>query len=171
MGNGSIPAWAGKPFTPTIAEGADVVYPRVGGETKDARLLANHLGGLSPRGRGNLRPARIRARIVGSIPAWAGKPNGYAHQRRTGYTVRSIPAWAGKPYSTRCAMLPSVCRRVYPRVGGETCPICGDSLSLIVRSIPAWAGKPRRPACPVLHALYRVYPRVGGETSLDWWTP
>ena len=131
------------------------VYPRVGGETPRWGRQLPELRGLSPRGRGNPYQSPRLICPVGSIPAWAGKP-----EPRKGVIV-----WA----------------EVYPRVGGETFSIYayhdmrqglsprgrGNQLlhvrtQLDARSIPAWAGKPEstRPyggAC-------RVYPRVGGET-------
>ena len=75
----SIPAWAGEP--PADADPAHrvKVYPRVGGGTA-AKCWCRSAGrGLSPRGRGNRRPA-IRPRSQPrSIPAWAGEPAaGYA---------------------------------------------------------------------------------------------
>ena len=51
----SIPAWAGKPHDPRLETGTPAVYPRVGGETIDSRLITMEAKGLSPRGRGNPR--------------------------------------------------------------------------------------------------------------------
>ena len=130
------------------------VYPRVGGETETSALGRRRMRGLSPRGRGNLTEGFTQSPVVGSIPAWAGKP----------------PMMPG-PASTL---------RVYPRVGGETitaAQIPGHANGLSPRgrgnltihrlplpytgSIPAWAGKPT----PILRRLgdKGVYPRVGGE--------
>ena len=94
LARGSIPAWAGKPMASTSTTRTIWVYPRVGGETigRCDYWFANE--GLSPRGRGNRRDHRSDGRLCGSIPAWAGKP-----------------------YAILC---PLRCRRVYPRVGGET---------------------------------------------------
>ncbi len=114
-----------------------------------------HIGGLSPRVRGNRRPHRA------SI-----------NQRR------SIPACAGEPYQSQA---PAQWSRVYPRVCGGTTWGCarrrdGQGLSPRVRgnppdettristmgSIPACAGEPVTsfPASSVC----RVYPRVCGGT-------
>ena len=92
---GSIPAWAGKPPRRSPAWPRSRVYPRVGGETQRRLPPLPDRRGLSPRGRGN--PALL-----------ARQPPG----------VGSIPAWAGKPSTWRYS---SLVRRVYPRVGGETC--------------------------------------------------
>ena len=131
------------------------VYPRVGGETERAHLRQVFDAGLSPRGRGNLGRFLASTTLIGSIPAWAGKP-------------------CRKPSQ-------SLTFKVYPRVGGETIGRGENERSTMGlsprgrgnrwprraledhrRSIPAWAGKPgavrRRTTAP------EVYPRVGGET-------
>ena len=138
---GSIPAWAGKPLQCGTAAEGNGVYPRVGGETDTPPNSRFGPWGLSPRGRGNHRGAQNQRVDLGSIPAWAGKPNDSR----------------GHPH--RC--------EVYPRVGGETVEhgegratigglsprgrgnhavedteVCGHG------SIPAWAGKPERPSRP-----------------------
>ena len=131
----SIPAWAGKPGRADKPVRLRWVYPRVGGETWEQIPGETPKQGLSPRGRGNLGNVHATPLLVGSIPAWAGKPR-----------APGIP----------CGM-----RRVYPRVGGETVvdvmePFREGGLSprgrgnlrnihriaLEIRSIPAWAGKP-----------------------------
>ena len=127
----------------------------MGGETDCPATSEIGFRGLSPRGRGN------PYQILGAA-GWMG----------------SIPAWAGKPESP----LPEASSHaVYPRVGGET-PIVRVPAILVMglsprgrgnrtpgnpgvdllRSIPAWAGKPTDPA--ILAGLRGVYPRVGGET-------
>ena len=153
---GSIPAWAGKPAPRRLGDASAGVYPRVGGETRRRSDVHRLPSGLSPRGRGNRQPVARGARPLGSIPAWAGKPE-------------STPT------------SPNACR-VYPRVGGETRALIAaqegqQGLSPRGRgnpgmfmlacssggSIPAWAGKPV--VSTGYDALFRVYPRVGGETS------
>ena len=57
---GSIPAWAGEPYTPGRVVNQGKVYPRVGGGTKDFRDRKKERRGLSPRGRGN--PAQHQQR-------------------------------------------------------------------------------------------------------------
>ena len=151
----SIPAWAGKPRASTRPVLRPAVYPRVGGETRARRRPTRRIGGLSPRGRGNLLTPASGDGKHRSIPAWAGKPLGW------------IALGEGL--------------MVYPRVGGET-GVYGwlgqfpAGLSPRGRgnrrrhrgcrprdgSIPAWAGKPRRPR-PMAGSM-KVYPRVGGET-------
>ena len=92
----SIPAWAGEPFPLTRCRQGFRVYPRVGGGTIDRNEAREALGGLSPRGRGNL------FRMTG-----------------VAYGGRSIPAWAGEPRGRKGH---GGHRKVYPRVGGGTYP-------------------------------------------------
>ena len=129
------------------------VYPRVGGGNECAAGRATKIEGLSPRGRGKLRPHDGFHNREWSIPAWAGettKPNPFM-------------GW----------------REVYPRVGGGNLGLrveIGRSEGLsprgrgkperpvvqvdFLRSIPAWAGETRFPQWR--NRRSRVYPRVGG---------
>ena len=153
---GSIPAWAGEPWSEPRRIAERQVYPRVGGGTGQAYTLKGPLDGLSPRGRGNLCPYCKNVE-------WS----------------RSIPAWAGEPTPTPKALIPVT---VYPRVGGGTDPYAWNTWlptglsprgrgnppsntgnGNLLRSIPAWAGEP--PALPWLPWLLTVYPRVGGGTG------
>ena len=155
MRRGSIPAWAGEPSERCPTAPAGRVYPRVGGGTRGQTGIPPLCGGLSPRGRGNLRCADCGKQRHGSIPAWAGEP---APPPR-----RHAPCW------------------VYPRVGGGTLwgspwkwsrrglsPRGRGNLWLVTTgsyedgSIPAWAGEP--PAPWSAWQLPKVYPRVGGGT-------
>ena len=131
----SIPAWAGKPQSEDGPLDPLQVHPRVGGETHiELPLCFLHVG-PSPRGRGNHGDLRGVGGVVGSIPAWAGKPSARA---RSGSH-----------------------RMVHPRVGGETMssssPVVGATGPSprgrgnhiahrqpmpLAGSIPAWAGKP-----------------------------
>ena len=157
--DGSIPAWAGEPSLGVSTPFWSKVYPRVGGGTTITRGFLGCLGGLSPRGRGNLHQP---------LPCL--------------FRQRSIPAWAGEP-SAR--LIICMVRRVYPRVGGGTdlvgipwmvafglsprgrgnpsTPLNPQSPS---RSIPAWAGEPATKLVCVGHG--QVYPRVGGGTLIKW---
>ena len=91
---GSIPAWAGKPGSAVPAGPLSRVHPRVGGETSARTSSLSVMPGPSPRGRGNPCRLRVVPLGVGSIPAWAGKPDGAQPDAGIG--------------------------RVHPRVGGET---------------------------------------------------
>ena len=50
---GSIPAWAGEPFSWRSVRIFRGVYPRVGGGTNEFTAQDSVIVGLSPRGRGN----------------------------------------------------------------------------------------------------------------------
>ena len=132
------------------------VHPRVGGETLCEPLDALHVGGPSPRGRGNPTTVDQETRPTWSIPAWAGKPR-----------------WSRTPPNMT---------RVHPRVGGETRSESGPLTKSrgpsprgrgnrrrrrddheLYGSIPAWAGKPW-PSGTAASAC-GVHPRVGGETQ------
>ena len=154
---GSIPAWAGKPRRIRRPGTTHGVHPRVGGETDVTLTQSDIVGGPSPRGRGNLRPEAAAHFAIGSIPAWAGKPEAccrscpstWVHPRVGGETPRppvAVMIWSG----------PS------PRGRGNR-GLRHERMDL-QRSIPAWAGKPW---CATVGAVaVRVHPRVGGETRL-----
>ena len=72
--NGSIPANAGKPWSPTPTSTMTWVYPRERGEAAPATPVQSAPTGLSPRTRGSLAPGVAPSRRTGSIPANAGKP-------------------------------------------------------------------------------------------------
>ena len=153
--SGSIPAWAGQPPRATAASRAATVYPRVGGATAVRQSVLLTDSGLSPRGRGNRPDGAVAALCLGSIPAWAGQPQGEESRGQT--------------------------REVYPRVGGATTerraprwlffglsprgrgnrPASVPCLRQ-ARSIPAWAGQPQ--SLPSCRPILWVYPRVGGAT-------
>ena len=155
---GSIPACAGEPVAEGDSTLAREVYPRVCGGTAAPTGNAAAGPGLSPRVRGNRRPA---------LPP--------------GCSSRSIPACAGEP--RRYGAVPGVAR-VYPRVCGGTCGIpltyaYGYGLSprvrgnrgkasnpyVKLRSIPACAGEPR--LCRPAFVQPPVYPRVCGGTGMS----
>ena len=152
---GSIPACAGEPPCGRRQASHGRVYPRVCGGTRVPGQHPAAFVGLSPRVRGNPRPATRTSVSSGSIPACAGEPPG-------GPASRFPP-------------------RVYPRVCGGTGAagkhvFAEAGLSPRVRgnqpvqakwraergSIPACAGEP--PRLPRLPHRARVYPRVCGGT-------
>ena len=109
---GSIPACAGEPRSPTAPMSPPMVYPRVCGGTVFPNVGDALVQGLSPRVRGNRRPAPALVFGQWSIPACAGEPDTY-------------------PPATRS-------QRVYPRVCGGTVKTMdrmqmGDGLSPRVR--------------------------------------
>ena len=79
---GSIPACAGEPATAAASAGYRRVYPRVCGGTSFAARGLSIARGLSPRVRGNQRPARCCPTKWRSIPACAGEPRRPPHAAR-----------------------------------------------------------------------------------------
>ena len=73
---GTIPAPAGKPGErrPPVSIWRD--YPRACGETGPGKSHRKGITGLSPRLRGNPMPGAAGSRVLGTIPAPAGKPPG-----------------------------------------------------------------------------------------------
>ena len=132
------------------------VYPRVCGGTAREYEDVQGFPGLSPRVRGNLRPAPCARGGPGSIPACAGEPivtstatSGWRVYPRVCGGTEMTPA--GTPSET--GLSPRV--RGNLRTGGLSLPARG--------SIPACAGEPvpDYPHCQI----QRVYPRVCGGTG------
>ena len=172
---GSIPAWAGKPWSSRPASTPTTVHPRVGGETRMTVGAERLILGPSPRGRGNHPCRPLDTRSMGSIPAWAGKPlrsvrnrsPSSVHPRVGGETSISsthrfvLPGPSPRGRGNPSTPLPTVGPwRSIPRGRGNRC--IGRFIGTVAGSIPAWAGKPRDRRL----ADYRagVHPRVGGET-------
>ena len=74
LGPGIIPAYAGKPSRsrPVPARAQD--YPRIRGEAEAYRLFTAFYTGLSPHTRGSPIRGDDHRRVLGIIPAYAGKP-------------------------------------------------------------------------------------------------
>ena len=153
---GSIPACAGEPQIPPGPYRGRRVYPRVCGGTLDCVVAHTSKSGLSPRVRGNHRPAGRRWPPKWSIPACAGEP---------------CPAPRA---ATRAAVYPRVCGGTIPMPGssgpsdGLSPRVRGNLLGLVgqhqaARSIPACAGEPLRSGLRCVPS--GVYPRVCGGTD------
>ena len=154
---GSIPAGAGEPGTPGPARIRIRVYPRgCGGTASLGGPLLRGLG-LSPRVRGNPRPASVSARLKGSIPAGAGEPTlprGLAGSRRV------YPRGCGGTRLTGIALDNHL--GLSPRVRGNRRT---SRLSRIGQgSIPAGAGEPA--LGHIFFGRGGVYPRGCGGTRL-----
>ena len=134
--HGSIPACAGEPPTHTPSVVPLRVYPRVCGGTSRHLGLECLRSGLSPRVRGNPRPARVCGRVRRVYPRVCG-----------GTSVRQA--------------IRSRLRGLSPRVRGNP----SDHLQAIVTkgSIPACAGEPSKSSSS--RSGQRVYPRVCGGTN------
>ena len=157
---GSIPAWAGKPSSGASSSMSVPVHPRVGGETDPRESTGLYLRGPSPRGRGNQGSDERVFMQTGSIPAWAGKPDGgtctiqtaEVHPRvggETAFTAGTIrlasrgPSPRGRGNHRAGASSSDVGWPVHPRVGGETDAMAGGANAML---------------------RTQVHPRVGGET-------
>ena len=71
---GCIPARAGEPRLCRGAYARNRVYPRASGGTRLLDVVFDHLGGVSPRERGNLGEVGGPTIDIGCIPARAGEP-------------------------------------------------------------------------------------------------
>ena len=124
--------------------------------------------GLSPRGRGNRRRSSwdrpvARHRVYPRV----GGETARLDPACVRLVLGSIPAWAGKPAQVP---IPMGGFRVYPRVGGETgSPITGPGTSAC-GSIPAWAGKPDHPMkrWARLRTASGLSPRGRGNPMPHW---
>ena len=141
--------------------GKRAVYTDARTWTGNTSVLDSSLSlGPSPRGRGNLEKMHPPFVVVGSIPAWAGKPGSVARMANR-FTVH--PRVGGETMGTCLAIVffqgPSPRGRGNRDLRGSPAPEVG--------SIPAWAGKP--PIHGDEGAGIRVHPRVGGETRSGVW--
>ena len=156
MSGGSIPACAGEPSIRSLDNRQPAVYPRVCGGTGMADGAGRPGHGLSPRVRGNRRPARALGRPDGSIPACAGEPAG---EPGCNLMTRVYPRVCG---GTRAAgHHPAARPGLSPRVRGN--PVGVDRQDGVQGSIPACAGEPYRRS--VSSQALGVYPRVCGGTA------
>ena len=153
--SGSIPACAGEPNAPRLLQGKVRVYPRVCGGTIYEEIAQLRTEGLSPRVRGNPRPATRTSVSSGSIPACAGEP---ARQSPTSTAPRVYPRVCGGTNSQTYRL--HLTEGLSPRVRGN--PGAARCLLGHGGSIPACAGEPSARSCWPLRR--RVYPRVCGGT-------
>ena len=117
--------------------------------------------GLSPRGRGKLRPKSLNQFKVGSIPAWAGETSVCRQSRANAGVYPRVGG--GNPLRR-----PAIRTRagLSPRGRGKL--TLGSAVIAALGSIPAWAGETHANAY-IYYAL-RVYPRVGGGNNIGKWT-
>ena len=150
-----IPAGAGRPGLSgqlAVAEGA---YPRGCGATRGPIRAPRHLGGLSPRVRGDRRAAQVHRPLLGPIPAGAGRPR-HGHARPAGRRAYPRGCGATSPAPT---LKPST-TGLSPRVRGDRGSFGDGRLGL--RPIPAGAGRP--PLSNVARWCFKAYPRGCGAT-------
>ena len=149
-----IPARAGKASHDPAHPSANTAHPRAGGENAWRSLSSGWHPGSSPRGRGKPEGAHSPGRILGLIPARAGKTR---HELRRGHHGRAHPRAGGENFSSilsRCALLGSSPRgRGKRRIPGHP-----DHRP---RLIPALAGKTHQRTWS--HQRRSAHPRAGGE--------
>ena len=151
---GLIPACAGKTSRLRDRARRQQAHPRVCGENSRLGAFGGDDSGSSPRVRGKPTGALALARVVGLIPACAGKTasgserrsQSRAHPRVCGENSHNMPPMCLIPGSS-------------PRVRGKLCVSVGPCNEAGL--IPACAGKTLSPA-PWL-ASPRAHPRVCGE--------
>ncbi len=152
----SIPASAGEPPTCPGQPPKITVYPRECGGTRHYRRDSHHVGGLSPRVRGNRVRDTLASIPLGSIPASAGEP---ITSTITGFASEVYPRECGGTLTTT---LPStITKGLSPRVRGNR-PFSSQTHGRW-RSIPASAGEPHTGSREFYR--YPVYPRECGGTQ------
>ena len=150
----SIPACAGKAPRPGPRAWPDRVDPRVRGEGRIQGAWERMTTGRSPRARGRLAHRRRAPKIIGSIPACAGK----AVVCRSGSALHRVdPRVRGEGMAWALCTVHFLGRS--PRARGRR--LQADTDQPAGGSIPACAGKAG--SGPVSNHRHRVDPRVRGE--------
>ena len=151
VGERSIPASAGQPYSESCGKLRYWVYPRECGATSFQGRLGLARPGLSPRVRGNRRVPQVQGSQRGSIPASAGQPtpdtaSTLPYPRECGATSQSSWRCPSTVYPRECgATVRQVSLNGFqdglsPRVRGNL--KAGSSPTPLPRSIPASAGQP-----------------------------
>ncbi len=154
LGDGIIPAWAGKSYCPATRSFGSWDHPRVGGEKPRNRGSLARSTGSPPRGRGKVLVVGIDLHRAGITPAWAGKSDS---PPVCGWVWEDHPRVGGEKFSPRWKMANRPGSSPHGR--GKVPHSLGQGHQ--VRITPAWAGKSvsRRPRWT--HT--GDHPRVGGE--------
>ena len=151
---GSIPAYAGNPRLPSGHSGEGKVYPRLRGEPWICKARHLPMRGLSPPTRGTRARRTGTIWYFGSIPAYAGNPDGIICTIRTSGVY---PRLRGEPACRSQPLRPG--RGLSPPTRGT--PMPDDGNASVAGSIPAYAGNPIR--YPLQTTGCGVYPRLRGE--------
>ena len=160
IGQGLIPAWAGKTSStpgPTPTPGA---HPRVGGENSPTMGRSRLGAGSSPRGRGKPGTSCAACQPIRLIPAWAGKTRPMTPPYRQ---MPAHPRVGGENHLR--GPLSEQRNGSSPRGRGKLLP--GADGDLIGGLIPAWAGK----TSTVSRSCRRrsgSSPRGRGKLRPDW---
>ena len=175
----SIPACAGEPRKSARARPIPRVYPRVCGGTQHRRRRGHHIGGLSPRVRGNPAATKSACERTRSIPACAGEPRKSARARPIPRVYPRVCGGTSIVFSTRWPY-----HGLSPRVRGNptpapawppyrgSIPACAGNRQVSEPanapkgSIPACAGEPAKTKPPYVLAVKEIptlSPRVRGN--------
>ena len=158
VGEGLIPACAGKTRCPATGCRSRRAHPRVCGENRRAPCLTGRGVGSSPRVRGKPRGSGAWRPPGGLIPACAGKTGGdLPHPVKRG----AHPRVCGE--NSRAASIGATLSGSSPRVRGKQGGL--DAGGRARGLIPACAGKTW--AATIMPATMRAHPRVCGENSID----
>ncbi len=163
LGDGIIPAWAGKSYCPATRSFGSWDHPRVGGEKPRNRGSLARSTGSPPRGRGKVLVVGIVLHRAGITPAWAGKSDS---PPVCGWVWEDHPRVGGEKFSPRWKMANRPGSSPHGRGKDDTAVQLGARAGIT----PAWAGKSvsRRPRWT--HT--GDHPRVGGEkcVPVSWAT-
>ena len=162
LGDGIIPAWAGKSYCPATRSFGSWDHPRADGEKGHPVRLIDLAVGSPPRRRGKVRHSRTLMCAPGITPAWAGKSCGWAS---CGGLSWDHPRMGGEKMTRRYSSVPVPGSP--PRGRGKG---AGEPLRLLDGGItPAWAGKSCQPDCRTSRTW--DHPRMGGEKPLRAYAP
>ena len=134
LGDGIIPAWAGKSYCPATRSFGSWDHPRVGGEKPRNRGSLARSTGSPPRGRGKVLVVGIVLHRAGITPAWAGKSDS---PPVCGWVWEDHPRVGGEKFSPRWKMANRPGSSPHGR--GKVPHSLGQGHQ--VRITPAWAGK------------------------------
>ena len=154
---GLIPAHAGKTTCPPESRGATWAHPRSRGENETSSGSKRTRAGSSPLTRGKRRNGRRPRRVVGLIPAHAGKTGAYpqeapppaAHPRSRGENCGELIEYGDFPGSS-------------PLTRGKLGE--SETVEVLFGLIPAHAGKTHWPTRELVYS--GAHPRSRGENPL-----
>ena len=158
-GQGNIPAYAGK--TGFFISQPDTLkeHPRVCGENPGSDWEGTLRDGTSPRMRGKRCCGSTSQRLIGNIPAYAGKTGG---MRKNAGGEKEHPRVCGEnEWSTAS---PITQTGTSPRMRGKRCRL--RIITSGTRNIPAYAGKTFMRWETVV--AIEEHPRVCGENNHGW---
>ena len=132
--HGNIPAYAGKAYTPELAERICEKHPRIRGESWLPLRILRVMLETSPHTRGKPKTATHRRSTSRNIPAYAGKAE--LIENRAEF-VKKHPRIRGE--SLMFPLLAMVLLETSPHTRGK--PPIASAQGNPIRNIPAYAGK------------------------------